>query len=461
MADIEKTPQKELDDYNKLSNESYQVESNNVQTGDRVVDDKYLVLDTIDTNKDSLDIDQAPRNNSMQAMAVAEIKDEYKTEKKLEKVPGYPESVIKKDVTIVYAGTTSKQDWKTNVGEIFLDGKTPEGAFDTSVEYAREIERKYTKENGFTIGTSGHSLGGAEAIYVAVLLGYNAITYGAAGSGLTAEQIKQYKGLIVNIFDTSDVVTSGVLTGGQKEIPFLSIGIDNKGWETFGHSLAQFKVDKKGNYINKYGDIVIYSDLNGGISIEQTLLAQSIVENRMQMRRLEHYGVDKLGSNKEYQRLKKENEWLQTQIDSFTKLNVLRKKLTASGGGLSGNEQIYLDDSQALTIVKLASSKFDLAMENVLRIYKNAIQELESLWTEGRSTIQSNCPDLSHGEIIEAMEAMNCTERTMVTIPSQEFQEKINLAKQMGTKFTSLTKEITAKISELVQRDQELAKQLA
>ncbi|MBP2097496.1 Mbeg1-like protein [Enterococcus rivorum] len=453
--------QKELDDYNKLSNESYQVESNNVQVGDRVVDDKYLVLDTIDTNKDTLKTESIPRKNSMQAMTVAEIKDEYKIEKRLEKVPGYPKSVVKKDITIVYAGTSSFKDWTTDFIEIGMNAKYENGAFSSALDYANEIERKYPKENGFTIGTTGHSLGGAEAIYVAVLLGYNAFTYGAAGSGLSDEQIKQYKGTIVNLFDTTDAVTSGVLTGGRKKIPFLSIGIDNPWWRTAGHSLDQFQVDKKGNYINKYGDIVVYSNLNGGISIEQTLLAQSIVENNIQMRRLDHYGVDKMGGKKEYQRLKKENEWLQTQIDSFTKLNVLRKKLTKSGGGLSGNEQIYLDDSQALTIVKLASSKFDMAMENVVKLYKDAVRELEEMWQEGRSTIQSNCPDLSYGEVLDAMQAMGCTEQTMVTIPSQEFQEKLSLAHRMSSKFSSLTKDITAKIGELVQRDQELARQLA
>jgi len=461
MANIGKPPQKELDDYNKLSKESYQVESNNVQTGDRLVEDKYLVLDTVDTNKDILNGENNPRKNSMQAMAVAEIKDEYKTEKRLEKVPGYPKSVVKQEVTIVYAGTSGLKDWTSDFIEIGLDAKYENGAFSSAIDYAKEIERKYPKEKGFNIGTTGHSLGGAEAIYVAVLLGYNAFTYGAAGSGLTAEQIKQYKGTIVNLFDTRDAVTSGVLTGGRKKIPFLSMGIDNPWWRTAGHSLDQFQVDKKGNYINKYGDIVVYSDLNGGISIEQTLLAQSIVENKMQMRRLEQYGVHKSSSKKEYQQLKKENEWLQTQIDSFTKLNVLRKKFTASGGGLSGNEQIYLDDSQALTIVKLASSKFDMAMENVVKLYKDAIRELEEIWQEGRSTIQSNCPDLSYGEVLDAMQAMGCTEQTMVTIPSQEFQEKLSLAHQMSSKFSTLTKDITAKIGELVQRDQELAKQLA
>lgn len=452
-----------MDQNRLLSGASYDVESGQVRKNQIIEDTNHLVLDVVNTDKDIIGNEQIPKGNSMQAMTTATIKKEYQSydSKKLQKVAGYPESVINKDITIAYAGTSSWQDVKTDVREIAQNDKHANGAFQSALDYANVIEQRYSKKDGYTISTTGHSLGGAEAIYIAVLKGYNAITYGAAGSGLTDAQIKNYKGVIVNIYDTSDTVTSGWMTGGQKKIPFLSIGIDNKGWKLFGHSRDQFKADKKGNYINKYGDIVIYSDLNGGISIEQTLLAQSIVENNMQMRRLEHYGVDKMGGKKEYQRLKKENEWLQTQIDSFTKLNVLRKKLTASGGGLSGNEQIYLDDSQALTIVKLASSKFDMAMENVVKLYKDAVRELEEMWQEGRSTIQSNCPDLSYGEVLDAMQAMGCTEQTMVTIPSQEFQEKLSLAHQMSSKFSTLTKDITTKIGELVQRDQELAKQLA
>lgn len=165
-----------MDQKRVLSKEVYGIEEGKVKPDTRLKDTDYIVLDTIDTNKDTLKIDEAPRKNSMQAMAVAEIKDEYKTwdDSDLKDIKGYPESVVKKDLTILYAGTTSKRDWQTNVGEIFLEAKTPEGAFDTSVEYAREIERKYPKQDGFIIGTSGHSLGGAEAIYVAVLKGYNA-----------------------------------------------------------------------------------------------------------------------------------------------------------------------------------------------------------------------------------------------------------------------------------------------
>ncbi|MGK0675685.1 triacylglycerol lipase, partial [Enterococcus faecalis] len=315
-----------MDEYRILSKRVYQIEEGIVQKNEKVKGTNHIVIDTIDTNKDTLKMEYFPRNNSMQAMTVAEIKDEFKSykENKLKEIEGYPQSVVKKELTIVYAGTSGLKDWTTDAIEIGMNAKYNNGSFSSAVDYAREIEVKYPKEAGFTIGTSGHSLGGAEAIYVAVSLGYNAITYGAAGSGLTEAQIKNYKGTIVNLYDTSDIVTSGWMTGGQENIPFLSIGIDNEGWETFGHSLDQFEVDKKGNYLNKYGDIVIYSDLTGGISIEQTLLAQQIVQNKHNIRGVETYDGTNPHSIAEIKRLKAENKWLQAQIDSFTQLNGLR-----------------------------------------------------------------------------------------------------------------------------------------
>lgn len=451
-----------MDQNRDFSGEAYEVESGKTTTG-KIIDDKYLVVDTIDTDKDVIGNEKTPQKNSMQALAVSEISEEFKgyTQAQLERVPGYPKSVINKDITIAYAGTNGWQDMKTDAREIGLNDKHANGAFQSALNYADIIEQRFPKSEGYTIATTGHSLGGAEAIHVAVLKNYNAFTYGAAGSGLSDSQVKNYKGLIVNLYDTSDAVTSGFLTGGKHKIPFLSIGIDNAGWKLAGHSRDQFKLDKNGNYIDKYGDIAVYSDLNGGISIEQTLLAQSIIANKREMRRLELYGVQNSGSKGEYQRLKKENEWLQMQINSFTKLNKLRKKFTASGGGLSGNEQIYLDDSQALAVVKLASSKFDMAMENVIKIYKDSISELEQIWQEGLSRVRSSTPDLSHGEMMEALQSAGCTEQTMVSAPTQEFQEKISKAKQIGQKFDTLTKEINGKIAELVQRDKELARQLA
>ncbi|MGX4687645.1 hypothetical protein JNUCC83_12450 (plasmid) [Vagococcus sp. JNUCC 83] len=307
---------------------------------------------------------------------------------------------------------------------------------------------------------NGHSLGGAEAIYVAVILGYDSITYGAAGSGLTDEQIKKYKGQIINIYDTSDIVTSGFLTGGQQKIPFLSIGIDNAGWKTAGHSREQFKLDKNGNYINKYGEIAIYSDLNGGISIEQTLLAQQIIANNQTMRTVKEH----LGNTKNrrllFDKLKKENKLLQEQIESFSKLNKLRAKFQKSGGGISYNEQIYLDDSQALTVIQSASASFSLAMEMLLKIYKDGINDLERLWEKKRSEALNSAPELSYHEVMEVLSSVGCTKQRMVTIPSEYFRTKIDKVSQMDETFSRLSSEIKSKIAELVQRDSDLARQL-
>lgn len=308
-----------MDNYRKFSEIVYGVEKETTNSGNviKYKGAKYLVIDTIDTDKDTLGYEHELRSNSMQAMTVAEIKDEYKSYKdsKLKEIKGYPQSVINQNLTIVYAGTKSWQDWKTNFREIGFNDKHQAGAFQSALTYASQIERQYSPEAGYTINTTGHSLGGAEAIYVAVLKGYNAITYGAAGSGLTDEQIKNYKGQIINFYDTSDAVTSSFVTGGQGKIPFYSFGVDNYsgvivGWvkKTFGHDLDMFEIDDAGNYIDKFGDIAVYSDGHGGVAIEQTILAQQILENKNRIRGLETYDGTNPETLAEINRLKKRKQ---------------------------------------------------------------------------------------------------------------------------------------------------------
>lgn len=458
-----------MDNYRKISNKVYEVEKDNVQINEKIKGTNHIVIDTIDTDKDTFGCEHEPRSNSMQAMTVAEIKDEYKSwdEDDLKDIKGYPQSVINQNLTIVYAGTKSWQDWKTNFREIGFNDKHQAGAFQAALTYASQIERQYSPEDGYTINTTGHSLGGAEAIYVAALKGYNAITYGAAGSGLTDEQIKNYKGQIINFYDTSDAVTSSFVTGGQGKIPFYSFGVDNYsgvivGWvkKTFGHDLDMFEIDDAGNYIDKWGDIAVYSDGHGGVAIEQTILAQQILENKNRIRGLETYDGTNPETLVEINRLKKENKWLQEQLKQFNQLNELRVSLTASGGGLSSNERIYLEDSQALAVVKVAASQFDVAMEECLHIYKKVMQELQEDWENGLQLIQRHTPELSYAEMREAMDQVQCTKQTMVDQDLEYFQQKFSKINRIRTSFVQLTQQITAKINELVQRDQELANQL-
>lgn len=58
------------------------------------------------------------------------------------------------------------------------------------------------------------------------------------------------------------------------------------------------------------------------------------------------------------------------------------------------------------------------------------------------------------------MEVVGVTKETHVTIPREKCQQRIQQARKKGESFDSLVREITAKITELVARDQELANQL-
>lgn len=148
---------------------------------------------------------------------------------------------------------------------------------------------------------------------------------------------------------------------------------------------------------------------------------------------------------------------MRTQVKN---LEQLEKKLSASGGGLSSSERIYLDDSGALAVVSHASSTFETAMTSVVMVYQKGIQEAEELWNDILSDARSIGTDLREDEIRSALARGGATKQSIVDEPVREYQEKIKKAKQMSQEFRKLAQEIRNKIKELVQRDKELANQL-
>ncbi|STD26081.1 Uncharacterised protein [Enterococcus mundtii] len=158
-----------MDQNRRFSDEVYQVGNGNLFVGDRIKRNKnYIVINTIDTNKDKIGNESKPKKNSTKAMVVPELKDQYKTfdTEELKKVNGFPDSVITKNLTIAYASTTSLKDWHTNLEEIGRSNKHPDGAFFSALNYAREIEKQYPKSEGYTISTTRHSLGGAKVHFL-------------------------------------------------------------------------------------------------------------------------------------------------------------------------------------------------------------------------------------------------------------------------------------------------------
>lgn len=148
------------------------------------------------------------------------------------------------------------------------------------------------------------------------------------------------------------------------------------------------------------------------------------------------------------------------KILDLSELKKLRKKLKSSGGGLSKNEEIYLDNSEALLAVMTASQTMKDGLIDVITIYQDAITEAKEVWTEGLQHARSIGTELNDSEIIDALASVGATEASIVTEPTTFYEEQIAKAKQLGESFDSLASEIKAGIDKLVQSDEELSSQL-
>ena len=144
----------------------------------------------------------------------------------------------------------------------------------------------------------------------------------------------------------------------------------------------------------------------------------------------------------------------------MSRLTVIKRQLTASGGGLSTNEKLYLDSEAARIIVQKLSSDFKIATEKLIAIYQKAIIEAQELWQNTLYESRSMGPLLPEWEVRETLQMVGFTEQTIITNPCHIYQDKLTKIMTVASDFDRLTTEITAKISEIVQRDSELAYQL-
>ena len=420
------------EEYHLLAKESYSVDSKKedepIVKGDTIsnssVETKFKVLSV----KDNLD-------NGMQAMAVAPI--DSKTGK-----------VDTSQVVIAYAGTNAKDDLDifTDVQTVGLssnelvinkrvrvdyNANNPSSNFVTTqfktdaqsvtaLKFADEIRKLYPNS---IISTTGHSLGEYLAMMVAaenqwINVGFNGPDAYNILSKEAKEWIKNNPGMLINFRNRGDAIGNLMGNGTGAEV-LISLDMGLNPFKGAFHNISTWKFDDNGKLI------IPNSDYNKNSTQQQA-----------------------------------ENQLMREFVIGMYALEVLKAKFKVSGGGISMNEQIYLDDSQALAVVQLASSEFELVMTNTIKIYQEGIDKLENKWRETRSNALNDTSELSYHEVMDILSSVSCTEQKMVTMPSEFFKQKIDKAKQMSEKFNSLASEIKAKIAELVQRDSDLARQL-
>ncbi len=408
------------EEYNEFSERVYWLDPNNIKKYAPEMKENSLIKVGKKEYK-ILKIQENSKTDGMQAMAVAPLDKQG--------------NIDTSQIVIAYAGTNPQDlnDLETDirtVGGVFdkitsqsfvtiPTGNRLSGQLISAVIFAQHVKQEYSEA---TITTTGHSLGEFLALYIAAEnqwknVGFNGPDPYEILSADAKKWIKENPGLLTNYRNRADVIGNLMGNGTRAEIKVsMEMGLQSLG--TY-HDLSKWIFDKNGQLIIKN------NDYNKGAIQEQA------------ERQLKHQFI--LG------------------MDA---LEMLKKRFTTSGGGLSTNEQIYLDDSQALAVVQYASSEFETVMANTVRIYQDGIRELEELWQKMYSKAFSNVPDLTYGEVMSVLESTGSTKRTIVIEPSEKFREKIQKAKKMSEQFNQLVSEIKEKISEVVQTDQELARQI-
>lgn len=373
---------------------------------------KYQVLNTVDTN-DKYN-SQGYEKNGFQGMVVAPVGKN-----------GDPDY---NHVIMAFAGTNAT-DWHltdlsadlSNVVLGFEKDGLLDSQFTSALQYYNEMSRFYKIDS-----VTGHSLGGALAQKVAAANHIPAVTFSTAGVGkqLTEKEKAWINGkgkeFILNFMHKGDQISSW--TNASDYGTAIYAGDFGNGNLLSGHFLKSYEFGEDGSLKDAKGGIWTITDkgiLQTGISLIQ--------------------------------------KSFKTKLKSLSDLKI---RLSASGGGLSSGEKIYLDSAQALAIVSAAGEEFDLAMVNVMKNYQDGIKEAEELWKKTLSDAMSIGNQLERWEVYDALESVGCTEDNIVGVPTQQYQMKINKVRKMGEQFRKLEKQIESKISEIVARDSELAQQL-
>ncbi|EUJ48659.1 hypothetical protein [Listeria fleischmannii] len=359
--------------------------------------------------------------NGMQAMVVAPVDKQGK--------------VDTSEIVISYAGTNfdDANDRNTDLetvikGEKKLDknplnpfeNKIVEGQAESALKFADDVKVKYPNAK---ITTTGHSLGEFLALTVSAEnqwqnVGFNGPDPSNILSDKAKKWIEENPGMLVNYRNRADAIGNfgGDGTGAEIKVS-MEMGAHLNPVDY--HQLGNWNFDKEGKLKipnNEYNKQAIIEQA------ERYLMAE--------------YSAKLYG------------------------LEIVKMKFQESGGGISTNEQIYLDDTQALAVVETSLSEFRTVTTNVIKIYQDGMDEAEKLWKETLREAHQVADLLTESEIREELASVGCTEKKIVIEPCEAYYKKINKVKAMGTKFDSIVEEIKQSIEALKQKDRELAQQL-
>ena len=356
-------------------------------------------------------------SNGMQAMAVA---------------PFINGKVDTSEIVIAYAGTNPGDgldrwtDIQTVIGgskeldtsKLFETATPIDGQVITVEKFAEDVKNDYPDA---VTTTTGHSLGEYIALFVAAENGWKNVGFNGPDpyqilSDDAKVWVEENPGMLFNYRNKKDWIGNFGSNGtGAEVLVDMDMGGHIKDTGAF-HSLSTWEFDEKGHLIIKD----TYANKEARLVQAEKLMYARMIE-----------------------------------------LASLAKKLKASGGGLSTNEEIYLNDTEALIVIESASNSMKIGLEYVIKIYQDAILGVEETWVEGIQRAKLIGNELSYYEIIDALAAGGATKYAIVNKPTAYYKEKIANAKQIEESFNRLATVIRTSIKKVKDTDEDLARQIS
>ncbi|AUW96285.1 alpha/beta hydrolase family protein [Streptococcus pluranimalium] len=153
---------------------------------------------------------------------------------------------------------------------------------------------------------------------------------------------------------------------------------------------------------------------------------------------------------------KKQAKTLETVKTSLANLRKLKKQFSASGGGLSSNEQLYLEKEQALILASGIHAAAVTGREDIASLAEKAVKKAEDLYAK-TNHIPAMVTELSLDEVKAVYAEAGVTENSIVGKTKTHFEKKVKKADNFVEPFETLKTNIGLTVDELVASDSTLA----
>ncbi|MFU2221842.1 hypothetical protein [Streptococcus pluranimalium] len=153
---------------------------------------------------------------------------------------------------------------------------------------------------------------------------------------------------------------------------------------------------------------------------------------------------------------KKQAKTLETVKTSLANLGKLKKQFSASAGGLSSNEQLYLEKEQALILASAMHAAAVTGREDIASLAEKAVKKAEDLYDK-TNHIPAMVTELSLDEVKAVYAEAGVTENSIIGKTKTHFEKKVKKADNFVEPFETLKTNIGLTVDELVASDSTLA----